>query len=113
MDAQVSEQNNYCDANININIYFDRLAQPASDGHERFKFYCLYAFSLTSFLVLLMIFEKLGYHFTELVIASCVIFLVMAVLNVLFIVLAAFKVFMMSKSADFSSHIWFEGEKER
>ena len=102
---------------FNFTIFHLRKLQ-ATDGAERFKYYCYAVFGFVTVMGM-MIFGN--FHESDFVIVTIyfIFFILMAMLlfvvvfDGIFLVLIGVKVFQMSKASDFNDNSWFEKEKER
>jgi hypothetical protein len=99
-------------------IYFFRNFKTPSDSTKRFKFYLAYVFGIGAALGLFVIWslvESYSFHrFGERVaIFLALTFPCMAILDVVFLIIGAVKIFQMSESFKSSDNSRFEAEKER
>ncbi|CRK94559.1 CLUMA_CG008060, isoform B, partial [Clunio marinus] len=97
-----------------------RKLRSSSDGMERFKYYCFYAFGLTG---LEMFFYIIGEYFlydsmwrkfrATIVITFTTFYVIAWILNIVLLIITGIKIFKMSKSSNNSEHSWFESETLR
>lgn len=101
--------------NFNTQIYFSILRNfQNSLGEKRFKFYCCYAFGVSSVIILAI----LIYHFSisvnlQFLQYFMTMYMVMAILDLIFLTLAAVQLFQISKLPDKPDHFQFDMETSR
>lgn len=102
-----------------FDIWFTfRNLQPASDGTDRFKYYCYYVFGVLGFLlftILVAVFEIPGIvEYLNVIVTSVVImFISIAITSVILLFIVGIKIFKMSRSSNHSEHLWLKEEKIR
>lgn len=98
--------------------YTFRRLQPESDGTDRFKYYWYYIFGVLAFLlltILIAVFEVPGIilYIHVILLSVVIMFLSIAIASITFLIIVGVKIFRMSKSSNYSGHVWIEEQKTR
>jgi len=101
---------------LSFDIYWTfRRFRDLSEENQRLKFYCYYAFGTTCLVYLLvqMYFVTASNIIEKLLYACYAVFFLMAIFDILFLILAAIKIFRLSKVSTSSESSRYSAEKDR